>query len=174
MVGVGTVLKDDPRLTVRLARGPDPVRVVLDSGLRIPLKAKVFDNLGRGDKGSRLIIFTTGRAPRAKIKKVLETGAEVKVLPATKNGLGIKRALKVLGNMGISTLLIEGGSSLAASALGRGAVDKLAIFFSPMILGRDALASVGELSIKGLSRAPRIKGMTVRRIGDDLLVEGYL
>ncbi len=76
--------------------------------------------------------------------------------------------------MGISTLLIEGGSSLAASALGRGAVDKLAIFFSPMILGRDALASVGELRIKGLSRAPRIKGMTVRRIGDDLLVEGYL
>lgn len=181
MVGVGTVLKDDPRLTVRLARGPDPARVVLDSGLRIPLKAKVFDNLGEGGKGGegrggggRLIIFTTGRAPKDKIKRVLETGAELRVLPATKNGVGIKRALKELGKMGISTLLIEGGSRVAASALGRGAVDKLAIFFSPMILGRDALASVGELGVKGLSMAPRIKRMTVRRIGDDLLVEGYL
>ncbi len=174
MVGVGTVLADDPRLTVRPASmGPSPVRVVLDSTLRIPTGARVFSGLRKGGKG-RLIIFTTRRAPKKRVLAASASGAEVLVVAGTSDGVSLPRVLKELGAMSITTLLIEGGARVAASALNRGVVDRLAIFFAPMLLGGDAIPSIGDLGIKGLKRAPRIKEMKVRRVGEDILVEGSL
>ena len=174
MVGAGTVLADDPRLTVRPAGvGPNPARVVLDSTLRIPTGARVFSGLRKGGKG-RLIIFTTRRAPKKRVLAASASGAEVLVLPDTKSGVSLPRVLKELGAMGITTLLIEGGGRVAASALNRGVVDRLAIFLAPMLLGGDAIPSIGDLDIKGLKRTPRVKEMNVRRVGEDILVEGSL
>ena len=174
MVGAGTVLADDPRLTVRPAgAGADPVRVVLDSTLRIPTEARVFRGLlGRGT--GRLIIFATRRAPKKRLLAASKMGAEVVVVAGNKDGVSLPRVLKKLASMGIATLLIEGGPRLAASALNSSTVDRLALFYAPMLLGGDAMPAIGDLGIKELKRAPRIKAMKVRRVGSDILVEGDL
>jgi diaminohydroxyphosphoribosylaminopyrimidine deaminase/5-amino-6-(5-phosphoribosylamino)uracil reductase len=177
MVGAGTVEADDPRLTVRPAStGANPVRVVLDSTLRISTGARVFSGLCKGSKRGtgRLIIFTTRRAPKKRVLAASASGAEVRVLPGVKGGVSLPRVLKELGAMGITTLLIEGGPRLAASALNSSLVDRLAIFFAPMLLGGDAMPVIGNLGIKNLKRAPGIKEMKVRRVGEDILVEGKL
>src|SRR3989337_1597383 len=142
MVGISTVLKDNPELTTRLAMGRDPLRVVIDSRLRIPLTAKVL-NLERGG----IIIATTEKAYESKIN--------------------------ALGKREITSLMIEGGSSLAASALKEGIVDKIAIFYAPKILGREGLPMIGQLGIKILSEAVKLKDLKCRKIGEDILIEGY-
>lgn len=167
MVGVSTVLKDDPELTVRLARGRDPLRVVLDSTLRIPLRAKVFK------KGARLLIFTTSGAGMAKASMVVEEGAEVITVPVSKDGVDIKRVLKELGKRGVASVLVEGGGRVAASLIKKRLADKLVLFISPMALGSDGLPSIGPLGINRLKDAPRLERMAVRKIGHDIVLEGY-
>lgn len=167
MVGVSTVLKDDPELTVRLARGRDPARVVLDSTLRVPLSAKVFK------EGARLLIFTTAGAGRAKASMAEDRGAEVITVPGSGDGVDIKRVLKELGKRGVTSVLVEGGGRVAASLMKKGLADKLVLFISPMALGSDAMPSIGPLNIKRLKDAPRLDRMTSRKIGTDIVLEGY-
>lgn len=167
MVGVSTVLKDDPGLTVRLARGRDPARVVLDSTLRIPLGAKVFKD------GARLLIFTIAGADRSRASVVAEAGAEVITVAKSRDGVDIKRVLKELGKRGVTSVLVEGGGRVAASIVKNGLADKLVLFISPMALGSDAVPSMGPIGIKRLKDAPRLERMAARRIGPDIVLEGY-
>ncbi|MBI5345036.1 MAG: bifunctional diaminohydroxyphosphoribosylaminopyrimidine deaminase/5-amino-6-(5-phosphoribosylamino)uracil reductase RibD [Deltaproteobacteria bacterium] len=170
MAGGSTVARDDPALTVRLVKGKDPVRAVVDSSLKIPLSSRVF---GRGRPGG-LIIFTTGKAGADKIRKARERGASVVVVPASKEGVLLKSVLKELGRRGITSLLVEGGGRLAASFLKGGLVDKMALFLSPVILGGDGKPSIGRLGIKKVSAGLRLMDMTERKVGQDILIEGYL
>lgn len=181
MVGVNTVLKDDPALTVRLVKGKNPARVIVDSSLRTPLNAHAFDNV----KNARLIIFTTRAASGDKIQKAQAKGAEVVIVPKTKigvdpkkgvdpkRGVDLKRVLKELGLRGICSLLVEGGGALGASLIKAGLVDKVSFFMVPMALGGDAKAAIGPLGIKKISKAVVIKDMTMKRVGRDILIEGY-
>ncbi|MBI3398384.1 MAG: bifunctional diaminohydroxyphosphoribosylaminopyrimidine deaminase/5-amino-6-(5-phosphoribosylamino)uracil reductase RibD [Deltaproteobacteria bacterium] len=174
MAGIGTVLADDPELTVRLVKGENPVKIVVDSRLRIPLIAKVF-NAGRG----KVMIVTTrerreARGKRRKIKKIEAKGAEVWMLPSKKKEVDLTVLVKKLGKREITNLIIEGGSTLAGSAMKQGIVDKIAIFFAPKILGKEGLPMIGGLGIRRLKDAICLSRLECRKLGDDLLLEGYL
>jgi diaminohydroxyphosphoribosylaminopyrimidine deaminase/5-amino-6-(5-phosphoribosylamino)uracil reductase len=169
MVGSGTALKDDPELTVRLAKGKNPIRVIVDEDLKTPLRARVF-----AATGGRVLIFTTTKAVKSKIKKVEAKGAEVIRVPRARRGVSLKRVIEELGKREIQSLMVEGGSSLAASALREGVVDKVTIFMSPMILGGDALPSVAALGIKSLGKGIKLRAFAAKSLGRDILIEGYL
>jgi diaminohydroxyphosphoribosylaminopyrimidine deaminase / 5-amino-6-(5-phosphoribosylamino)uracil reductase len=171
LVGIGTVLRDDPQLTARIPGGKDPLRVVLDSRLRIPEKARLF-----GEDPSRVIILTTDRVSKAKADRLRRKGAEVWTLPATEAGrVDFQAALTSLGSREITSLLVEGGSRVHGAFLDAGLADKLALFFTPRILGDSEAAGLfaGKGS-RALHDAFPLRDMTVRRLGADLLIEGYL
>lgn len=170
LVGVETVLRDDPLLTVRAVRGRSPVRIVVDSTLRIPLSAKVVL-----EESGLTIIATTGAAPADKAKKLEERGVRIlKIAPDGKR-VSMKALMAELGRMDITSVLVEGGAEIAASALESGIVDKVAFFIAPKIMGgRDSIGAVGGASPVHLTDAVELKDMTVRRVGEDLVVEGYV
>ncbi len=170
LVGIGTVLADDPSLTVRTgsSRRRAPLRVVLDPSLRIPMTAKVLTD----GRAPTLIVTTSSESPtkRAAVEK---TGAHVVVLPARHGRILWRNLLKELGRRGIASLLIEGGAEVNASALLERVVDRLLFFLAPKILGgRDAIDAVGGLSPAHLREALSLRVTSVRRVGPDILVEG--
>ncbi|OGP15336.1 MAG: riboflavin biosynthesis protein RibD [Deltaproteobacteria bacterium GWA2_54_12] len=169
MVGSETALKDDPELTVRLASGRNPARVVLDSTLRLPVTSKVFNGVKEGR--ARLIIFTSKDAPEQRIKRACEAGAEVVKLAPAVGGLPLKRVLKALAERGMTSVLVEGGGKLAASLLKEKLFDALVVFYGPMIIGGDGLSMVAGLGLKGLKSAPRFKYLRVKKAGDDIIIE---
>lgn len=159
MVGVDTVIRDDPLLTAR-TEDRQPVKIVVDSKLRAPLNAKIFSN----KSPAKTIIATTSLAPKNRIKRILRKNAEV-LFAGSKNGkVGLKALMRILAEKGIINIMIEGGSSLAASALGEGIVDKVLFFIAPKII-----ADKNEVK-----EALKVKGLTVKRIGSDFLLEGRL
>lgn len=167
MVGAGTAINDDPELTVRHVNGKDPIRVVLDSKLRVPVSAKVY-----GKRGGVVVVTSIG-ARKAGIKALEERGVRVIALKPGKRGLGMKAVFKKLGSIGIMSIVVEGGSDTAARALSEGAVDKVAFFYAPSIMGGDGVPMVGALGIRDPARAPRLKDLSVTRVGEDVLMEGY-
>lgn len=167
MAGSGTIIKDDPELTVRLAKGKNPRRVILDSSFSVPLTSKVF-------KGEAPIVFTTKAASAEKIEKACGLGAEVIILPKIKDGVDIKKALQELGKREITSVLVEGGGRLAASLLKNGMADKLALFLAPMLIGAEGLPSIGGLGVKALNKAIRLKSISSKMIGSDILIEGLI
>jgi len=170
MVGSSTILKDDPLLTVRSVKGKNPGRVVLDSSFRIPLDAKV---LKRHDADRcPPIVFTTGAASGAKVKKAIKAGVQVIKVSAAKDGVDIRNVLKELGKLEVTSLLVEGGGRVAASFLKAKSVDRLLLFLSPVFLGGDAVPSMGPLELKTLKASPRLKRLSTRSMGDDILIEG--
>jgi len=166
MVGVNTLLRDDPELTVRKVRGKDPLKAVLDSSFKTPFGAKVFNNPGR------LVIFTGHGASAAKVARARALGARVVPVPSKKAGLDIRRVLKELGRLEVSSLLVEGGGTLAASLVRAGLVDRFVFFISPMLIGGDGRPSIGALGLRRLEAAPRLKDVIVKRSGCDILIEG--
>lgn len=171
LVGINTVLQDDPRLTTRIPGGRNPVRVIVDSRLRIPFTATVLD---RG-ASARTIIATLAKAPKAKAEKLRERGAEVVTARSDKGRVDLRDLMRKLGTRGIMSLLIEGGAEVNASALKAGVVDKVVLFVAPLLMtGRDALPSIGGKSPERLSQAMKLQGVEVKRVGQDLMIEGYL
>jgi len=171
LVGINTVLKDDPSLTTRVPGGRDPVRIILDSRLRIPMTAKVV----RGRSTAPTIVVTLASAPEAKIRKLQEAGVEVLVCRSQEGRVDLRHLMKTLAGRGILSVLVEGGSEVHASALKAGIADKVALFIAPLFMaGRDALPSIGGVSPLRLRGAVALHGMIVRWVGRDIQVEGYL
>lgn len=169
MVGIDTVLADDPQLTVRLARGKNPVRVILDSRLRIPLEAGVIT-----DAEATTIIATTSRADAAKKVRLGEKGIEVLVVPESGGGeVDLKSLLGRLGGKGIASVLVEGGAGVITSFLRQGLADKMMVAIAPRIIGK-GIEAVGELDIAEVSRSLRLSFNKVYRCGEDLVVEARL
>jgi GTP cyclohydrolase II len=164
-VGIGTVLADDPQLTVRLVPGASPIRVVLDARLRIPTDAHVLD------EHAATYVYTTGSAPAGRRMALRSVGAGVRTVPASAEGLDLAAVLRDLRGTGIRTLLVEGGARIVTSLLAAGLVDRAIVSVSPLILGagRDA---IGELGIRRVGEALRLMDRTVHLAGDDLLVAG--
>jgi diaminohydroxyphosphoribosylaminopyrimidine deaminase/5-amino-6-(5-phosphoribosylamino)uracil reductase len=172
LVGIGTILADDPRLTARMGAfsGHNPLRMVLDPSLRIPLRAKVLT-----DSHAKTLIVTTTAGPSAKRARLARLGADVLVLPARKGRISWPILLHELGRRGVASLLIEGGAEVNASALSAGVVDRVFFFLAPRILGgQDALSAVGGISPARLVEAWPLKEVRVTRAGEDILVEGRL
>ena len=172
VVGAGTVLADDPLLTSRIGRGPtrNPLRVVVDSRLRIPVKARVC----QVDSSTRTLVATTKAAPARKIRELERRGVEVLVLPVRQGRVNLFDLLQVLGKRGIMNVLVEGGPELAASFLRERLIDKVCIFLAPKLIGgEEAPGPLGGPGILRIGQAVPVREMSVRRIGEDLLIEGY-
>jgi diaminohydroxyphosphoribosylaminopyrimidine deaminase/5-amino-6-(5-phosphoribosylamino)uracil reductase len=172
MVGVGTVAADDPRLTTRRRAGPgkDPLRIVLDTHGRIPSSAQVL----KPDQaaGTLMVVGREGGAARA-----LETAHPgVRVLAAdTRDGrIDLAGLMEALGAMGVTSLLIEGGSRVLASAFHARIVDKACFFFAPLVLGGDdGFPICRGPGVERIRDGLRLERIGVRRFGDDVLIEGY-
>lgn len=164
MVGAGTVLKDNPRLTTRIKGLPDPYRIIIDHDLCIPPAAKVLRN---GD--GKTIIATSGRAPKRKIKSL---GARASILVCGARDVDLRVLLQGLGAMGIHRILVEGGNELNARMLEAGIVDRLYLFVAPKIIGgRDAKPVIGGKGAARVADAVLLGPARVRRFGPDLLLE---
>jgi diaminohydroxyphosphoribosylaminopyrimidine deaminase/5-amino-6-(5-phosphoribosylamino)uracil reductase len=170
LVGVQTVLADNPQFTTRLVKGRNPVRVILDSKLRIPLDAKVLTN----QAAARTLVATTPAADKAKLSALKSMGVEVLIVPPDKQGMvDLKQLLKTLGQRQISSILVEGGGVTITSFLRLNLVDKLVAIITPKILGKGT-DTVGELNITDLSQALKLSSVKTYRSGVDMVVEGRL
>ncbi|MFQ5666285.1 MAG: bifunctional diaminohydroxyphosphoribosylaminopyrimidine deaminase/5-amino-6-(5-phosphoribosylamino)uracil reductase RibD, partial [Candidatus Binatia bacterium] len=152
LVGAETVLRDDPELTCRLRSGRNPVRVVLDGRLRVPLRAQVLTKTGP----AATLVFTGQQAPAAKVRRIELCGAEVIRLPRTKAGLSILQVLRLLAKRDIMSVLIEGGATVAAAAIAARVVDRLVIFYAPKLIGGDGRPMLAPLGVRRLAQAPRL------------------
>jgi diaminohydroxyphosphoribosylaminopyrimidine deaminase / 5-amino-6-(5-phosphoribosylamino)uracil reductase len=171
MVGVGTVLADDPELTVRHVRGRDPVRVVLDSALQTPPDARMLSVESRAPTW----IFHGAGSDPARRDALRARGALLMEVPDGDRGLDLDEILRELARRDVTRLLVEGGPTLHGTLLDRGLVDRVAIFMAPRILN-DAGAlplSIGRAR-EQMSEALTLRGRTVRQLGDDILIEGAL
>jgi diaminohydroxyphosphoribosylaminopyrimidine deaminase / 5-amino-6-(5-phosphoribosylamino)uracil reductase len=171
LVGINTVLKDNPSLTTRVPRGRDPIRVIVDTKLRTPLKAKVITQ----KSSAKTYIATVDTMPKDKLVKLLDAGVEVLLAKGSKGHVDLKSLMKMLGGFGVTSVLIEGGAEVHASAIKSGIVDKVVMFIAPMLMtGKDSLCSLGGVSPARLSQAVRLRDVTTRMVGDDLMIEGYI
>jgi diaminohydroxyphosphoribosylaminopyrimidine deaminase/5-amino-6-(5-phosphoribosylamino)uracil reductase len=173
LVGIQTVLTDDPRLTTRLSarKGRDAHRVVVDSTLKIPLTARLLTQ----KSSAKTIIATTRRAHPDKIRALEQAGATVWVIKDHAGRVSLPDLMSRLGDMGVASMLVEGGGQLNASAFRSGIVDKLVWFVAPKIIGRaDAVAVVeGRVGGDG-GETLSIHDLSMKRVGEDIMLEGYL
>jgi diaminohydroxyphosphoribosylaminopyrimidine deaminase/5-amino-6-(5-phosphoribosylamino)uracil reductase len=176
LVGIGTVLADDPELTVRLVKFPktreQPLRVVLDSKLRTPLTSKV----AQIDERTRTLIVHGPSASAAKRRRLSELGIDLAEVPeAGKGELDLRAVSAVLGIYGIRSVLVEGGGATHGAWLRSGLAKRVALFIAPKLLA-DSFAKplASGPARKTISDAIALKNVRYRRVGPDLLVTGLL
>jgi len=174
MVGIGTILADNPELSARGSKGENgqrigrqPVRVVLDSRLRIAPKAKVV----RWVHEQPTIVCTTAQASNSNIQILKEQGVQVWVLPQKNGKVSLKAVFSRLGKEGLSSVLLEGGSILNASALHEGLVNQVGLYVAPQLLGgQDAKSLIGGTSPNTLAKSWNLINPQLKKIGQDWLV----
>ena len=169
LVGVGTVLADDPELTVRLIEGRDPLRVVVDTNLRTPLTARV---LAKGAAAGTLIVCAES-ADRTRVEAVEEMGGEVLRLAANETGIDIASLLEALGRRAIESVLVEGGQRIITSVLAARAADRLVAIVAPKIIGR-GIESIGDLGITLVSNALTFASVSTLKLGPDIVFDARL
>jgi len=169
MVGVNTVLKDDPGLIPRIAHVRKPVRVVVDTRLRIRPGSKLV----RSAQKVPLLIATTKMSPVRKQALLKKKGVRLMFVRRDKGRMNIKDLLRQLGEKGIVNLLVEGGSELAGSLRDETLIDKVIVFIAPKIIGgRDAITSIGGKGIAVISDTREIMNIRIKRFGNDIMVSG--
>lgn len=170
LVGRETALRDDPELVAR--RGARvvrrPVRVVLDSRLRLPASARML----AGPDPERTWVLARRDAPARRRTRLEAAGARVLAVAAGPGGLDPRRALEALAAQGVGEVLVEGGGAVAAALLGAGLVDEVHWFTAPSVLGGDAAPSVGALGLRRLAERIDLVEPSVRRLGPDLYIRG--
>ena len=169
LVGIETVLADNPRLTARAGRrrAERPVKVILDSRLRIPLSARCLSK----ESPAPTLIATTVRRP-AKAAALARRGATVLILPARRGRVPLWTLFRALAGSGLHSVLIEGGGETLAGALDERLVDRVAFFVAPLLIGgRAASSSVGGRGAARLSQAVRLADVRWNRVGPDLCVD---
>lgn len=163
-VGAGTVLADDPQLNVRLARGRDPRPMVIDGRLRVSPEARIFG-------GERPILVTGATVAPARLQPFADRGVEVWTLADTDGRIPLDLVAAAAGERQITSLLIEGGRTLAAGALRDRIVDEAMVYVAPLLIG-DGIAAIGDLGVDELEQALHLDEVRTRRLGPDLLVTG--
>ncbi len=168
LTAVGTVKADNPELTARIKGGRNPKRIVIDPNLETPLDFKIFDL-----PPETIVVTKKGQGSRDKARELIGKG--VKIIEYEGERVDLKWLMKKLGEMEITSVMIEGGSSLNAYALQDGIVDKAVFFIAPKIIGgKDSIPAVGGKTFRKLEEAVMIKDMKVKRVGQDLMIEGYI
>ncbi|ADL52542.1 bifunctional diaminohydroxyphosphoribosylaminopyrimidine deaminase/5-amino-6-(5-phosphoribosylamino)uracil reductase RibD [Clostridium cellulovorans] len=171
MVGINTVLKDDPELTCRLEGGASPKRIIVDSGLKIPLNAKV---LNAKDK-VEVIVATTRKADESKVEVLERQGVKVIIVPEKEQKVNLKKLMEELGNLKVDSVLLEGGGTLCFSALEEGIIDKVQFYIAPKIIGgENSKTPVEGVGINKIKDAINVKDLRVSTFGGDILIEGYI
>jgi len=173
MVGINTVIKDDPMLTTRLVDrvGTDPTRIIVDSKGSIPLDSRVLSK----DSKAEVILATTNNIAKDKEKQLIEKGVKIIKAEGKDGRVDLKRLSQKLYALEIDSVLLEGGGTLNAAALDAGIVDKAMFLIAPKILGgKDAVTPVEGKGIQLMSEASTLKDVSLSKFGEDILVEGYL
>ncbi|MCM8748430.1 bifunctional diaminohydroxyphosphoribosylaminopyrimidine deaminase/5-amino-6-(5-phosphoribosylamino)uracil reductase RibD [Thermomicrobiaceae bacterium CFH 74404] len=178
LVGVGTVLADDPLLTVRLPPeeagegGPHhPLRVVVDSRARTPATAAML----HPDTPGRTLIACTASAPAERLAALEAAGAEVLILPGSEGGVDLVALLRALGERGVNRVLVEGGGRLLGRLFDLGLVDQVVAFIAPVLVGGcQAPGPVGGRGVATMDQAWRLQGVELCRLGPDVMVAGRL
>ena len=173
LVGVGTVLADDPLLTARNSVGAplerQPLRAVLDSACRTPPTSQMFQQPGT------TVVYTKEDAPKARVRRLEAAGAQIVRLPPDETGqVNLPGVLPDLGSRSVVSLIVEGGGTVLGSFFDRGLVDKVLAFVSPVIVGGSGAASPVEgLGVSTMGGAWRVEEAAAQRIGEDWLITGY-
>jgi diaminohydroxyphosphoribosylaminopyrimidine deaminase/5-amino-6-(5-phosphoribosylamino)uracil reductase len=173
VVGIGTVLADDPMLTTRLQQGGgrDPVRIIVDTTARIPLEARVLNINSK----ARTIIAASEKANSERLKALEEKGAEVIISPLKNEKVDLKFLMKALGERNIDSILLEGGSELNYAAIQDGIVDKINAFIAPKIIGgSSAKTPVGGEGKAYMKDAVLLNDIHIHRFDQDIMIEGYI
>jgi len=165
IVGVGTVLRDDPQLTVRMVPGASPIRVVLDSTLRIP-----DDSLVLADDAATTIV-TTDRSSAERRDDLRRRGVSIVIAPEGASGVELDATLTILRERGIRSALVEGGASVITSFLAHSLADRLIVGIAPRVLGSGTDA-VKDLGVREVSQSLRLERRAVHLAGDDVLIAG--
>lgn len=169
LVGIGTVLRDDPWLTARPPVPRNPRRVVLDSRLRIPPGARVL-----AQDGTPVTVATTRRADPEARRRLEAGGVEVLVLDGPDGRVSVPALLHELGRRDITSLLVEGGSTVHGSFMDLGLVDKVVVFIGPQIVGGAGPPPVSGTGVALLAQAWRVSRSSVRQVEQDVMIEGYV
>lgn len=171
VVGVNTVIKDDPMLNVRLEKEQlsHPIRIILDSSGRTPMDSQII----RTARGIKTIIASTENMDKDKRNSYEAEGVEVLSLPCINQHVDLQALMNEIGKRGINSLLIEGGGTLHESALKAGIVDEVVTFLAPKLIGgKDALTAVEGEGFTKLSDATLLEHMEVKVLGQDLMIKG--
>jgi riboflavin-specific deaminase-like protein len=167
LVGIGTVLKDNPTLTVRMVRGRNPLRIVVDGNLAVKPEFNIMQDLSRAPTW----IATTKSASDPAFQMLAKAGAEmVRVRSDKNNHVNLKQLLQLLAARNISSVLIEGGSKIITSALKDNLVNRLVTVIAPKILGK-GIEAVGDLNIRNLEKAKRLSVKSVAKKGSDVIMD---
>lgn len=173
MVGIGTVLADNPMLTTRLEgmEGLDPIRVIVDTNGRIPLDSQVLNI----KSNAKTIIATTENIDNKKVKAIEDKGGEVIITPIRDGKVDLENLMVKLGERKIDSVLLEGGSTLNYSALEQGIVDKVISFIAPKIIGGEiAKTPVGGKGRSMVKDAFSLQDIDIIRFNEDIMIQGYL
>jgi len=169
LVGVNTVMADDPQLTLRELEGPSPLRLVLDTRACTPPSARVIGLPGRA------VVVAGDHAQTQHVSALQEAGATVWKLPAPGGRVDLGALVDRLVQEGVDSLLVEGGGEVAWSFLAGGWVHKLVMFYAPLILGgRTGVPAVGGAGVEDPARGFRVEELSVEQVGEDIMVSGYL
>ena len=167
LVGVNTVIRDNPQLTPRLVQGKDPLKIVLDSTLKMPEKCNLMK------EPSKLLVATTNKASKSKLDALRQKGVNIVILNQKNGMVDLKQLMEELGKREITSVMIEGGTEVNSSAIKAGIVDKIVIFAAPKIIG-SGKGAIGNLGIKKIDRAINLKNTKTEKVGNDLMIEGDL
>ncbi len=173
MVGINTVIKDDPLLSIRNINGKtkNPVRIIVDSKARTPFEARVINS----PETAPVILAVTHQAPAGKLNQLKKNGVGIIVCPEKNKRVDLKYLMQELGKQDIDSILLEGGGTLNFETLQEGIVDKMIVFIAPKIIGgTHALTPVEGEGIGRLSEAVELQKINIKQSGEDIMLEGYL
>ena len=170
LIGSGTLMKDNPELTVRLLKGRNPVRVVVDSHLRISPDASILKHQDE----AKTIVASTSQGNRERRARIAGLGIEVLTVDTDKNRrVDLTRLLFELGRRNISSVLVEGGAAVITTMLTEQLADRVVIIIAPRIMGK-GVESIADLGIKSVDESIRLSYRSIRRLGDDLVIDGRI
>jgi diaminohydroxyphosphoribosylaminopyrimidine deaminase/5-amino-6-(5-phosphoribosylamino)uracil reductase len=170
-VGINTVLLDDPLLTSRIEGGRTPVKVVFDSVARTPVTARLFEPDDRGVP-ARVLLFVTRKASPERLAALRERGADIIATDETQGRTDVRAALPALLERGVTSLLLEGGGTLAWAFFEAQAVDRVAWFVGPKLLGGAGASPLGGIGVARMEDALTLSDVATETLDGDLLVTG--
>lgn len=166
LIGINTVLRDNPHLGARISGVPDPLRIILDGALKIPLGSKVL-------RDKNVLIFTTKRSNHKKRKKLTDDGISVVICPGSL--ISLPFVMKELARREIVSVFVEGGGSVLGSFVDAKLVDKVYAFYAPIIIGgASAISAVGGRGADSIRQSLRLKDTVIKTFGDNILIRGCI